>query len=214
MSNLIPPLLFAGLIAAAPLAAVERGDSYDSVISEKGAPSGKLNSGSVQILKYSDQEIRLEKGVVVSIRGVGRSAAPAVKPQPPQGIPASPPELRWTESFPEAINLAKETDRKVFMFFTGSDWCVWCKRLEAEVLSTPQFARFAPERFVLLKVDFPKSTQQPEDLVAQNQALAKRFRVNGFPTVIVFSADGKRLADLGYEPGGPAPFIEKLSMIK
>lgn len=208
-------LLLSGcMLAAVSVSAVERGDSYDAVIAEKGSPLGSMNAGSVQILKYSDQEIRLEGGAVVSIRTVRKNGAAAIKPHIVQSPPTPPPGLQWTDSFPEAVRLARDKQRQVFMFFTGSDWCSWCKRLEAEVLSTPEFARYVADRFVLLKIDFPRKVQQPDDLIAQNQALAKRFRVAGFPTVIVFSSDGKRLADLGYEPGGPAPFIEKLSSLK
>lgn len=202
------------MLAAVSVSAVERGDSYDVVIAEKGSPLGTMNAGSVQILKYSDQEIRLEGGAVVSIRTVRKSGAAAIKPRIAQSPPAPPPELQWTDSFPEAVRLARDKQRQVFMFFTGSDWCSWCNRLETEVLSTPEFARYVADKFVLLKLDFPHNVQQSDDLIAQNQALAKRFRVAGFPTVIVFSSDGKRLADLGYEPGGPAPFIEKLSALK
>ncbi|MBP8256220.1 MAG: thioredoxin family protein [Opitutaceae bacterium] len=210
-------LLLSGcILAAAPVSAVERGDTYDAVIAEKGSPLGTLNAGTVQILKYRDQEIRLEGGVVVSLRAVRKAIAasvkPAIAPVTPPLLP--PPELQWTDSFPEAVKLARDRQRQVFMFFTGSDWCEWCKRLDAEVLSTPEFARYAADKFVLLKLDFPHNVQQPEDLSAQNRALAKRFRVDGFPTMIVFSSDGKRLANLGYEPGGPAPFIEKLSGLK
>ncbi len=202
------------MLAITSVSAVERGDTYDAVITERGTPMGTLNAGSVQILKYSDQEIRLEGGVVVSIRQVRKSGAAAIKPRTaPAALPPTP-ELQWTDSFPEAVRLARDKQRQVFMFFTGSDWCEWCKRLEAEILSTPEFARYAADRFVLLKLDFPRKVQQPEDLATQNQTLAKRFRVAGFPTVIVFSSDGKRVADLGYEPGGPAPFLEKLSALK
>jgi len=212
-----------GLLAALPLSAVERGDSFDSVIAEKGPPSGKMNLGRIQILKYSDQEIKLEDGKVVSIRvpaaipspAPAPSRAPAAAtPRPSKsGESAHAPAL-WTESYNEAIAIAKEQNRQVFMFFTGSDWCGWCKRLEAEVLSTSVFSRYAAARLVLLKVDFPRRTPQPAELAAQNAALAKRYRIDGYPTVVVLSSEGKRLAALGYEPGGPDPFVGTLSLLK
>jgi hypothetical protein len=34
---------------------------------------------------------------------------------------------------------AREQNRAVFLFFTGSDWCGWCQRLNAEVLATKEF---------------------------------------------------------------------------
>ena len=45
---------------------------------------------------------------------------------------------------------------------------------------------------------------------AQNAELAQRFKIRGYPTVIVLDSSGKKVGQLGYQRGGPAPFIEAI----
>lgn len=121
--------------------------------------------------------------------------------------------LTWTTDYPKALAQAKAEQRHVFLFFTGSDWCVWCKRLNAEILSTPEFAKYAAEKLVLVELDFPRSKELPPALKAQNEKLAEKFSIEGYPTVIVLDSDGKTAGQLGYQEGGPGPFIEALSKL-
>lgn len=48
-------------------------------------------------------------------------------------------DLVWHTNVKEAIDLAKKEDKPLFLFFTGSDWCGWCIRLQKEVFKTPEF---------------------------------------------------------------------------
>jgi thioredoxin-related protein len=116
----------------------------------------------------------------------------------------------WTTDYKAALEQAKAEDRRVFLFFTGSDWCGWCKRLNREILSTPEFQKFAGEKLVLVELDFPKSKPQAGAVKAQNAKLARQFRIEGYPTVIVLDSTGKKVGELGYQEGGPAPFIEAI----
>ena len=48
-----------------------------------------------------------------------------------------------------------------------------------------------------------------------NKERQKKYAVNGFPTFLLLSADGKELGkQVGYLQGGPAKFIEKLDGFK
>jgi len=120
---------------------------------------------------------------------------------------------QWTTDYSAGLAAARTGNRPVFLFFTGSDWCGWCQRLDAEVLSTPEFGSFANENLVLVKIDFPRRTPLPEAQQAANQNLATQFRVEGFPTVVIVNADGQTLGRVGYTPGGPPAFIERLRQI-
>lgn len=116
----------------------------------------------------------------------------------------------WTTDYKAALEQAKAEDRQVFLFFTGSDWCGWCKRLNREILSTPQFNKFADDKLVLVELDFPRSKAQAAAVKAQNAELAQRFKIRGYPTIIVLDSAGKKVGQLGYQRGGPAPFIEAI----
>jgi thioredoxin-related protein len=122
-------------------------------------------------------------------------------------------QLVWKTDYAAALNQAKAENRRVFLFFTGSDWCSWCARLNKEILSTPEFARYSKEKLILVEVDFPKKRPQSASLKAQNAKLFKRYKIEGYPTVIVLDSGGKKIDELGYQEGGPAPFISRLGKL-
>lgn len=84
-------------------------------------------------------------------------------------------------------------------------------KLHHEILSTPQFAEYAREKLVLVELDFPRSKPQSPELQAQNASLAREFGIRGYPTVVVLDTDGRPVGRLGYQRGGPQPFLAKLS---
>jgi protein disulfide-isomerase len=202
--------------AMAPLvAAVAIGDSFEQVVAEKGAPAGKMQAGATQVLRYADQTIKLKEGRVVAIEAVISRAPPVPAPAPKavaKPTPAPVP-LVWSTDFTAALGQAQDQDRRVFVFFTGSDWCGWCKRLQKEILSTPEFARYAREKLILVELDFPKQKPQAPETKTQNENLARRFRISGFPTVIVLDRAGKAIGRLGYQEGGPEPFLGKIDQL-
>jgi len=201
------------------LLAVQPGDSLDQVLAEKGKPAGDIQAGASRVLSYADLVVKLQKGVVVEVKAATpQDSRQNVQATPPktQRAPAkhpqvyTPPEGGWYTDPSEAAQLAKAAGRPLFMLFTGSDWCIWCKRLEGEILGTEEFRKFASEKLVLLKLDFPKANPQSDEVKARNRAIMQKFGVQGFPTVLVFDAEGNLVKQMGYQKGGPGPFIAAL----
>ena len=100
------------------------------------------------------------------------------------------------------------------MFFTGSDWCGWCKRLVKEVFVKPEFKKWAAKNVVLVELDFPRRTKLPEATQKQNRELAQLFGVRGYPNIWFVTPkveDGKinfnKLGSQGYVAGGPKAWI-------
>jgi len=216
MRRLLSLLSFATGMLATTSFAVQVGDLKDDVLFELGKPTGQMGVGSTQVLNYPDQVIKLEGGKVVSIKrtvATPRSASPKVSlPGKNPPVTESPGEpVAWMTDFRAAMELAASRDRQVFLFFTGSNWCTWCKRFEAEIIETPAFKAYAAQKLVMVKLDFPRGVQQPEGLVSQNRALSKRYRIDGYPTIVLLGSRGKFLANLGYQPGGPTPFLAALA---
>ena len=119
----------------------------------------------------------------------------------------------WTEDYAKALEQAKTEHKQVLLDFTGSDWCGWCKKLDAEVFSTPKFQEYASKHLVLVQVDFPKQKQLSAEVKAQNDKLAKQHKVQGYPTIIVLDTHGKKVGELSYMPGGPDAFIAALKKL-
>ena len=122
--------------------------------------------------------------------------------------------LVWYTDVMKANEVSKATNKPIFAFFTGSDWCGWCKKLQADVFSKAEFIQWAKKNVVLLELDFPRGKTLSPELQQQNNSLQQTFQVRGYPTIWIFnlnkSADGQKFdidsfGSLGYpqnaEPG-------------
>lgn len=123
-----------------------------------------------------------------------------------QATQDAPTELTWHSDINKAYTSSRQSNKPIFAFFTGSDWCGWCRKLQNEVFHKPEFIKWASDNVVLLELDYPKRKELPEELKRQNQELQQFFQVKGFPTIWIFSmtqnADKKfvisGLGTLGY----------------
>ena len=116
----------------------------------------------------------------------------------------------WLTDFDQAFEIAKQENKKLLLNFTGSDWCGWCIRLDKEVFSKREFNDYARTNYVLVKLDFPRSNSQPKAEAQQNKALAQKFGIRGFPTIVVLNPSGKVYKKGGYVRGGPQAFLQAI----
>jgi len=123
-------------------------------------------------------------------------------------------EAKWLHDFEAAKAQAKEENKPIFINFTGSDWCGWCIKLEKEVFKKKEFQDYAKDNLVLMEVDFPEKKKQPAEVKEQNKKLDKEFKIEGYPTLFLLDAEGKRISgDVGYREGGPAAYVEHLKSL-
>lgn len=128
-------------------------------------------------------------------------------------------EQNWYSDVNVAIQQSLETKKPLFLFFTGSDWCGWCIRLQKEVFQTSHFTQWAKENVILVELDYPRKKQLPEDLRQQNQTMQQIFQVQGYPTVHLVTPvpqdDGtvtfNPLGQTGYAAGGPESWCDNAS---
>ena len=92
-------------------------------------------------------------------------------------------ELTWHTDVNKAIKLSVESEKPLLFFFTGSDWCGWCIKLQKAVFLKPEFNTWAKKNVVLVELDFPRRTKLSVELQKQNRELANMFGVRGYPTV-------------------------------
>jgi len=129
-------------------------------------------------------------------------------------------EIEWHTNVEKAIELSIETEKPLLFFFTGSDWCGWCKRLQKEVFFKAEFKKWARKSVILVELDFPKRKPISEELRKQNRTLVNMFGVRGYPTiwfVIPEETEGKvnfnKLGSQGYVAGGPKAWISGANKI-
>ena len=222
---LIPAAVATLLLATPSKASPPVGASLEAVIAEKGQPVGRTGAGAMLILTYADETIVLKDGRVKEVRAAAEtSTVPERKvteaekrrfaaEQAAAAQAAASATPSWSDDYDSALAASRASGRHVFVFFTGSDWCGWCIKLKREILATPEFAAYATEHLELVELDFPRSKPQAPELRARNEALAGKYGVRGFPTIFILDSRGKVIRKLGYQPGGPGPFIAELKKL-
>ncbi len=115
------------------------------------------------------------------------------------------PKLRtaveWLTDVPTALNKARAENKIVLLDFTGSDWCIWCQRLEARGFRPTRICDFfAQDNLIMVEVDFPRNKPQSPEQIQANQALARTYNVRGYPTVVLIDSASHQVGRSGYQP--------------
>ena len=104
-------------------------------------------------------------------------------------------KVNWETSFTKALAKSKSENKPILIYFSGSDWCGPCIRLDKELFHTRKFIEFTKDKLVLYLADFPRN----KDLVTKqgqqdNKRLAENYN-NSFPMVLIIDADEKILGE-------------------
>lgn len=104
---------------------------------------------------------------------------------------ASLPE-GWSTDLEKAFEKAKAEKKSVLVEFTGSDWCPPCIAMRKNVFFQKEFISAASKKFILVELDFPRA-ENPEagGVDRKNAPYAEKYKIEGFPTVILFDSGGK-----------------------
>jgi rhodanese-related sulfurtransferase/thioredoxin-related protein len=125
-------------------------------------------------------------------------------------------DLTWLRDLSAAQAQAKAEHKSVLLFFHGSDWCPPCIEMQRQVINSPAFAQYAHRSLVLVDVDFPEKSMQPEELRRANLALKAKFNLSlelseGFPTIVLLNQTGETVfQETGYDGGGTAEILPEL----
>ena len=149
--------------------------------------------------------------VIAAHRNEAKTAAQKETP-PTRLAPASnAPIGTWTTDYKKAQEEAKARHKLLLLDFTGSDWCGFCIQLDKAILQQPQFKDYASKNLVLMEVDFPRRKAQSAETQKQNMELARRYQIEGFPTLVVLNGEGKTVWRYdGLYQGGIAAFLAEL----
>ncbi len=115
-------------------------------------------------------------------------------------VPAAHAGVRW-RTWDDGLAAAKSQHRRVIVD-VYTNWCGWCRRMDADVYGRADIAAYLAAHFVTIKLNAESSdTVHRGDRPMTARSLAASYRVNGYPTTIFLDADGGHLATLpGYVP--------------
>jgi len=112
----------------------------------------------------------------------------------------TPPALSFTPFDAAALTAARDSHKPVVVDFSA-DWCIPCREMEHTTFTDPAVVKGAAG-FVLMRANLTADSPA-------NQALVKRFNVQGVPTTLFIDGSGQVLTRrVGYI--GPADFLKYL----
>lgn len=92
-------------------------------------------------------------------------------------------KINWV-SIEEAEKLTKENPKKIFVD-VYTDWCGWCKRMDASTFSDEMIIDYVNEHYYAVKLN--AESQDNISLKGMNtngRELARSFKVTGYPTIV------------------------------
>jgi thiol-disulfide isomerase/thioredoxin len=89
-------------------------------------------------------------------------------------------KIIWTHKLSEALAQAS-SGSKLIVVDLVADWCGWCRQMESRTWPDPKVNRLA-QQYVFLRLNGEKEKDGIE--------LIEKFRVDGYPTVMLLNADG------------------------
>lgn len=103
----------------------------------------------------------------------------------------SPSDPGWATDYETALSESQRLKRPLLIHFYA-DWCVPCRRMDRDVLSSPELAAQLMQSFIGVKVNADKFPQ-----------LLKKYGVRSLPADLVVSPEGKVLIQTqGYQEKG------------
>jgi len=101
-------------------------------------------------------------------------------------------QLDWLTNLDEAKEIAKEENKPILVYFTGSDWCAPCKALKTDFFETDEFASRA-QSLVLVMIDYPRRI----DIISETQRAYNKKIIDtynpdkAFPAMVMLNKKGK-----------------------
>jgi len=122
----------------------------------------------------------------------------------------------WIGSYHTAKKQSIRQNKKILIFFSGSDWCEAGRRLDRDLFRTRAFQDLADRKYVLYNADFPKYTRLGQETEERNKRLAARYGIHRFPAVVVVEPRfGSLLVkQIGVTETTPKQLLDKLSKIE
>lgn len=103
-------------------------------------------------------------------------------------IPARSSSITWERDYEKAVERAR-AEKKLIVADMFTDWCVLCKKMDAETFAEPQLIKKMADQYVWLKLN----TETEED----GMRLQKEFAILTYPTILVLDAEGEEVDRVG-----------------
>jgi thioredoxin-related protein len=106
--------------------------------------------------------------------------------------------VQWKTDMASAKACAEKENKNIFMYVTGSDWCLPCMLLHEHLFEKTDFLKKINKRYVLLLIDFPRTFEISEKKLDANGALAEQYNVRALPEILLLTKDAELFGRMGF----------------
>lgn len=125
-----------------------------------------------------------------------------------------PDRLPWLQSYEQALKQA-QLESKLILAYLYTDWCGYCKKMEAETFTDKAVIDEMSDSYVWLKLN--------AETDEEGRRLQERFNITGYPGLLLLNGEGQEMERIsGFVPadafrervaaaaGGPDSFVSLL----
>ena len=107
-----------------------------------------------------------------------------------QKTAAAENNLKW-KTFNEGIAEAKKTNKKILVD-VYTDWCGWCKKMDASTYGSNEVSKYLNERYVVIKLNAESEKKlNYKGKEYTERELAGAFGITGYPSTLFLKHDGE-----------------------
>lgn len=115
----------------------------------------------------------------------------------------------WSQAY-DSLQFNKPVEELILIYFSGSDWCKPCIKMQTEILDTEPFLNYAKD-FTLYQADFPYRKKLDKAHKKFNESLAEKYNKDGvFPYLVVVNGQGKQVYATSYVDVEIPAFIQRV----
>ena len=102
--------------------------------------------------------------------------------------------IAQSSAFEDALNTASALNKRVIVDFY-TDWCKWCRKMDAESYNDSTVKQTISDNFVLVRINaegLDKLTYNGKQMTYAQ--FAQQLKVSGYPTTVFFEPDGSLIS--------------------
>jgi thioredoxin-related protein len=123
----------------------------------------------------------------------------------------------WHDNLEAARITALAAQKDILLYFSQSDKNRQCQQLEAEVFEKELFKKEAPQRYILVQVDFSNAEAMSEADKRQKGRIraeyTRKYGLSGYPTIYLMDPNSEVYAQTGYQKGGAQAYLDHLRLL-
>lgn len=117
----------------------------------------------------------------------------------------------WRTDLDQAFEEAAASNRNILLFFSVSDACDICRRLDHDIFQSQEFSEYAHDNLILVKLDFKNQAGAGK---SDQLLIVEKYNKDGFfPWVVIVNKNQKVIGKLPlYDTQTPRQYVAQIKL--